>query len=89
MNKSREFKIVKTIFAIGFISVIYLGLVIGVEKFVGETPDTTMRAIFGIISFVLMWAFYSKIEKFTEQLLDQNRDDLQRGGGIGKNSLQD
>jgi len=70
-------------------SVVYLGLVIGVEKIFGETPDTVMRAIFGIISFVLMWMFYSNIEKFTEQLLDQNRNDLQRGGGTGKNSLQD
>lgn len=89
MNKSREFKIVKTVFAIGFMSMIYLGLVVGFEKTVDETPDTTMRAIFGIISFVLMWAFYSKIEKFTEQLLDEKRNDPQRGGAIGKNSPQD
>jgi len=59
---------------------VYLGLVIGVEKIVGETPDTLVRIVFAIISFVMMWMLYSNIEKFTEQLLDQKQNDPQRGG---------
>jgi len=89
-NETREFKIVKTIFAIGFLSAVYLVLVFGFQRIGdGENPDTFVRVVFAGISFVVMWASYSKIEKFTEQLLDQNPNDPQRGGTTGKNSLQD
>lgn len=89
LNESREFKILKTLFAIAFMSMMYLVMVIGFQFIDGEKPGTLLRMIFGIISFVMMWMAYSKIERFTEEILGQSKKNLQKGGGLEDNSLQD
>jgi len=84
-----EFKIVKTIFAIAFMSMMYLVMVFGFQIIDGEKPDTLKRIIFGIISFVMMWMAYSKIERFAQEILGQSKKNLEKGGGLEDNSLQD
>ncbi|GEM_PF-6017979 len=84
-----EFKIVKTIFAVAFMSMMYLVMVFGFQIIDGEKPDTLMRMIFGIVSFVMMWMAYSKIERFAKEILGQSKKNLEKGGGLEDNSLQD
>ena len=84
-----EFKIVKTVFAIAFMSMMYLVMVIGFQIIDGEKPDTLKRIIFGIISFVMMWMAYSKIGRFAQEILGQSKKNLEKGGGLEDNSLQD
>jgi len=94
--ENKIFKLFVSIFAVALVSIIYLAIVIPMELYFGHADltvngdaDIAMRLVAGTFGVIVMWISFSKIEKFTEQILGKTKNNLQKGGGLEENSLQD
>jgi hypothetical protein len=88
LASSIALKLYTVAFSFAFFSLFYLLVVLPFGLFVGEA-DLFLKSIAAMFALLITSVFFRKIQKFAEQILDENQKDIQKGGSLENNSPQD